>query len=112
MPSSLLDIDSSSNSTESSNTGYQSSLCIEVEQNSSEQSLVSNSELNALNAVIKFYLDGGGDGQSSLAQELFKQTGLLAIAIGGVLFYYVPSLAYAESICADPNYQAIPCDFL
>lgn len=109
MPSSLLDIDSSSNSTESSNTGYQNSLCIEVEQNSSEQSLISNSELNALNPVIKFYLDG--DGQSSLVQEFFKQTGLLVIAIGGVLFYYVPSLAYAESICADPNYQAIPCDF-
>lgn len=64
---------------------------------------------NALNAVIKFYLNG--EGQSSLTQEVLKQFGLFTVAIWGVLFYYVPSKAYAESICADPSYKNIPCDF-
>ncbi len=115
MPSSLHDIDSS---TESTVIGYENSLCIDIEQDSSEHDptdpelvaakvLVEN---NALNAIIKFHL--GGEGHSRLARELLKQTGLFVVAICGVLFYYVPSKAYAESICADPSYKSIPCDFL
>ncbi|HEY2567003.1 MAG TPA: hypothetical protein VGH95_04775 [Candidatus Aquirickettsiella sp.] len=65
--------------------------------------------LDALNAVIKFYLDG--EGHSSLTREVFKQSGLFTVAILGVIFYYVPAKAYAESICADPSYKDIPCDF-
>ena len=64
---------------------------------------------NALNAVIKFHLDG--EGRSSLTREVFKQSGLFTIAILGVIFYYVPAKAYAESICADPSYKDISCDF-
>ncbi len=115
MPSSLQYIDSI---TESTATGYENSLCIDIEQDSSEKdstdpklveanALVEN---NALNAVIKFHLDA--EGHRRLTRELLKQTGLFEVAICGVLFYYVPSKAYAESICVDPNYKAIPCDFL
>ena len=64
---------------------------------------------NALNAVIKFHLDG--EGRSSLTREVFKQSGLFTIAILGVIFYYVPAKAYAESICADPSYKDISCEF-
>lgn len=64
---------------------------------------------NALNAVIKFHLNG--DGRSSLTREVIKQCGLFTVAILGVIFYYVPAKAYAESICADPSYKDIPCDF-
>lgn len=64
---------------------------------------------NALNAVIKFHLDG--EGRSSLTREIFKQSGLFTVAILGVIFYYVPAKAYAESICADPSYKEISCDF-
>lgn len=65
--------------------------------------------LDALNAVIKFHLNG--EGRSSLTREVFKQSGLFTVAILGVIFYYVPAKAYAESICADPSYKDIPCDF-
>src|SRR5436190_8250303 len=120
MPSSIYNIDSS---TESIDTGFENSHSIVIEENdetSSLKSLISHQELievnhpldkeNPLNAVIKFHLDG--EGHSSLTRELRKQTGLFAVAICGVIFYYVPSKAYAESICADPAYKAIPCDFL
>jgi hypothetical protein len=64
---------------------------------------------NALNAIIKFHLDV--EGRSSLTREVFKQSGLFTVAILGVIFYYVPAKAYAESICADPSYKDISCDF-
>lgn len=64
---------------------------------------------NALNAVIRYHMDG--EGCSSLSREVFKQSGLFAVAILGVIFYYVPAKAYAESICVDPSYKNIPCDF-
>lgn len=64
---------------------------------------------NALNAIIEFHLKG--EGRSSLTREVFKQSGLFTVAILGVIFYYVPAKAYAESICADPSYKDIPCDF-
>lgn len=115
MPSTLHDIDSS---TESTANGYENSLYVDIEQNSSEKDLIDPElveinplvENDALNTIIKYYLDG--EGHSSLTRELLKQAGLFWIAIGGVIFYYVPSKAYAESICADSNYKAMSCDFL
>lgn len=64
---------------------------------------------NALNAVIKFHLDG--EGRNSLTREVFKQFLLFTVANLGVIFYYVPAKAYAESICSDPSYKKISCDF-
>ncbi len=64
---------------------------------------------DALNAVIKYHLDG--EGRTRLSMELLKQSGLFIISIFGVMFYYVPAKTYAESICADPAYKEIPCDF-
>lgn len=62
-----------------------------------------------LNVVLNYHFEGKG--RSSLAREIFKQSGLLVVSILGVIFYYVPAKAYAESICADPSYKNIPCDF-
>lgn len=65
---------------------------------------------DALNTIIKYHLDG--EGHSSLKRELFKQSGLLLVSAFGVMFYYPLAKTYAESICADPTYKDIPCDFL
>ncbi len=77
-----------------------------------ENSLLINIEEdnNALNAITKYYLDG--EGHSRLTDEVFKQSGLVVIAFFGVIFYYVPAKAYAESICADPTYKDIPCNVI
>lgn len=64
---------------------------------------------DALNAVIKFPLDG--EGRSSLNAEVFKQLLLFILAFFGVILYFPPANEYAESICADPDYKNIPCDF-
>ncbi len=64
---------------------------------------------DALNAVIKFHLDG--EGRSSLNAEVFKQLLLFILAFFGVILYFPPANEYAESICADPDYKNIPCDF-
>jgi len=64
---------------------------------------------DALNTVVKYHLDGKG--RTRLSLELLKQSGLFVVSIFGVMFYYVPAKAYAESICADPDYKEIPCDF-
>ncbi len=64
---------------------------------------------NALNAIIKYHWDG--EGHSRLMQEIPKWLGLSAVATFGVIFYYVPAKAYAETICADPSYKGMPCGF-
>jgi hypothetical protein len=64
---------------------------------------------DALNAVIKYHLDG--EGHCGLRQEILKWLGLSAVAAFGVIFYYVPAKAYAETICGDPSYKDVPCGF-
>lgn len=64
---------------------------------------------DALNAIIKYHMDG--EGNSTLTREMLKQSALFVVSIFGVIFYYVPAKTYAESICADPQYKDIPCDF-
>mgnify|MGYP003402474917 FL=1 len=77
------------------------------------QNIVPDQEVSvtpdALNAVIKYHLDG--EGHCGLMQEILKWLGLSSVAAFGVIFYYVPAKAYAETICADPSYKDMPCGF-
>ncbi|MFZ0219558.1 MAG: hypothetical protein WAL30_05065 [Candidatus Aquirickettsiella sp.] len=99
---------------ECSTSNSQDSCLVEIEENPQNAENHVPQALpvipqDALNVIIKYHLDG--EGHTSLSREVIKQSGLFAIAIFGVMFYYVPAKAYAESICADPNYKEIPCDF-
>ncbi|MEN9917309.1 MAG: hypothetical protein RLY40_1248 [Pseudomonadota bacterium] len=114
MPSSIHDSDTCTTDTDTGNSCY-----IHIDEDEDKKNLPIENLIpfqqdlgkdNALNAIIKFhYLDG--EGHSSLTRELLKQASLFSVAILGVIFYYVPAKAYAESICADPAYKDIPCDF-
>ena len=77
------------------------------------QNIVPDQEVSvtpdALNAVIKYHLDG--EGHCGLMQEILKWLCLCSVAAFGVIFYYVPAKAYAETICADPSYKDMPCGF-
>ena len=77
-----------------------------VERNSERQLIVAQ---DALNVIIQYHMDG--EGNSTLTREILKQSALFVVSIFGVMFYYVPAKTYAESICADPRYKDIPCDF-
>jgi len=102
--------------TYNTDTHIENSHLIKIEENEEiiqiephEHTPIAEIQPNALNAVIKFHLDG--EGHNTLTREILKQSGLLTVAILGVMFYYVPAKAYAESICADPSYKEISCDF-
>jgi hypothetical protein len=121
MDMAINNFDNSGQEIETSNEDFSSNRedsCLinigEHEENIQIENLVPDQELavvtqDALNTVIKYHLDG--EGHSSLTKEVFKQSGLFAIAIFGVMFYYVPAKAYAEAICIDPAYKDIPCGF-
>lgn len=109
----LLDNDNSTD------TRFENAHYIDIEGNSEENlpivhfMPIPNQELvaenDALSAIIKFHING--EGHNSLKREIVKQTGLFTVAIFGVIFYYVPAKMYAESICIDPTYKDISCNF-
>ncbi|KAF5271474.1 hypothetical protein FQR65_LT05094 [Abscondita terminalis] len=107
----LKEINQERNKDSDCHTDTENSHCIKINEEiiqiepHEHSPVLAEIQPNALDAVIKFHLDG--EGHSRLTQEIFKQSGLFTVAILGVIFYYVPAKAYAESICADPSYQEI-----
>lgn len=104
-----LSINNSDNNSEfeASTHSSENSYLIKIEEN--QESIPIEEVSDPLSVVLNYHFKG--EGQVSLTREIAKQSGLFVVSILGVIFYYVPAKAYAASICVDPSYKNIPCDF-